>query len=49
MIFTKSVLIYILRLLDGRVEYYNLQNGDGTLDGGDGGYEFVDLREREEK
>jgi hypothetical protein len=27
-----------LELMDGKVEYYNMQNGDGT----GGGYEFVD-------
>lgn len=31
-----------LRLLNGRIEYYNLQNGDGTLNSGDGGYEFIE-------
>lgn len=30
-----------LRLLNGKVEYYNLQNGDGTSADGLGGYEFI--------
>ena len=31
-------LVYI----DGRVEYYNLQNGEGTMGDNLGGYEFVE-------
>lgn len=31
--------------LNGRVEYYNLQNGDGTGEGG--GYEFIEAPDME--